>query len=685
MNALVVDDDETSIIMVENVLNQMGYEVHVAHNGREALEVLREKSIHLVITDWEMPEMNGIELCHAIRRSDFSGYVYIIMITGRDGSRQRIEGLHAGADNFLTKPLNPAELLVCLKTAERILALETCELAIFALAKLAESRDSETGAHLERVQSYVRILAEHLSTREKFRGVVDDDYIRLIYQTSPLHDIGKVGIPDAILLKAGKLTEREFAVMKTHAQIGAQTLDAALRRFPNAKFLQMARSIAASHHEKFDGTGYPMGLSGENIPLCGRIVALADVYDALTSRRVYKPAMSHEQAKEIIVRDSGSHFDPEIVAAFLGHEGEFEAVRQRMADAESPASGADNGSAKPAIPASKADTNTVLIVEDDPSQRDMLVTLLTANKYEVIVAGDAETALEMVGNRRPRMIISDWSMPGINGTEFCRRVRALDQGEYIFFLIVTAHSEKRHMIEAFDAGVDDFVVKPFHQGELLARIRAGSRTLRLHDELNRRNDGAAKLNAQLLDLNGKLERLAVTDELTGLYNRRQALLRLEEKSMHADRYGDALSVAMLDIDHFKMINDTYGHDAGDEVLRQVAATMQASVRATDTVCRVGGEEFLIILPAQTAEEAANSAERCRAALAKLPCMVNGVQIAVTVSIGIGSRRVNHGSATALLKDADNALYSAKRAGRNCVRMSGGSGARVQVSYPHDVK
>lgn len=671
MNALVVDDDETSIIMVENVLNQMGYEVHVAHNGREALEILGKKSIHLVITDWEMPEMNGIELCHAIRRSDFSGYVYIIMITGRDGSRQRIEGLHAGADNFLTKPLNPAELLVCLKTAERILALETCELAIFALAKLAESRDSETGAHLERVQGYVRILAEHLSAREKFRGVIDDDYIRLIYQTSPLHDIGKVGIPDSILLKAGKLTEREFAVMKTHAQIGAQTLDAALQRFPNAKFLQMARSIAASHHEKFDGTGYPNGLAGENIPLCGRIVALADVYDALTSRRVYKPPMSHDQAREIIVRDSGSHFDPEIVAAFLSHEAEFDAIRKELTDTEPAPLAVSARAAQEAqiVATPRSNGNTILVVEDDPSQLDMLLTLLESSGFRVLVAKDAEQALGIVSRDRPRMIISDWSMPGINGTEFCRRVRALDQGDYIFFLIVTVHSEKKHMIEAFEAGVDDFVVKPFHQGELLARIRAGSRTLRLHDELHGRNEAAAKLNAQLLELNGKLERLAVTDELTGLYNRRQALQRLEEKSVLAERYGDALSVAMLDIDHFKTINDTHGHDVGDEILRLVAATLQSTVRATDTVCRVGGEEFLIIFPAQTAEEAANSAERCRAALARIPCLVNGVAIGVTVSIGIGSRRVNTGGATALLKDADNALYAAKRAGRNCVRLA----------------
>ena len=239
MHALVVDDDDTSIVVVENILTQMGYEVLIAHNGREALQILQEQSVHLVITDWDMPEMSGTDLCQEIRKGDFTGYVYIIMVTGRNGDQQKLEGLLAGADNFLAKPVKPAELLVCLKTAERILSLETCELAIFALARLAESRDLETGAHIERVQKYARILADELSKSEKYKSIIDREYIRLLHQTSPLHDIGKVGIPDAVLLKPGKLNEREFAVMKTHAEIGAKTLDAALERFPNAKFLQM--------------------------------------------------------------------------------------------------------------------------------------------------------------------------------------------------------------------------------------------------------------------------------------------------------------------------------------------------------------------------------------------------------------------------------------------------------------
>jgi putative two-component system response regulator len=250
MRALLVDDDPTALALMKNILEASEFEVDIAHNGVEALQKLKGGGARLMITDWEMPEMNGLELCNAVRSEDLAGYVYIIMITSKDQPQQKIAGLNAGADNFATKPVNPAELRVCLKNARRILALEMRDLAMFALAKLAESRDPETGSHIERVQSYTRLLAQNLCTTEKYKGVVDGEYVSLIYQTSPLHDIGKVGIPDPVLLKPGKLTDDEMAIMGTHTQLGAQTLDAALHRFPGARFLEMARDIASSHHEK---------------------------------------------------------------------------------------------------------------------------------------------------------------------------------------------------------------------------------------------------------------------------------------------------------------------------------------------------------------------------------------------------------------------------------------------------
>jgi putative two-component system response regulator len=336
VRVLVVEDDDVSAAMLENALSEFGYEVIVARDGCEAFELIRNGFCRLIVSDWEMPQMTGVELCRRIRARRSGGYVYVVLLTSRVGPHDAVEGLNAGADDFLTKPFRPQELCVRLRAGERILSLESRDVTIFALAKLAESRDPETGAHLERIREYCRILAETLATRPEFRNSVDGEYVETIYLTSPLHDIGKVGIPDGVLLKPGRLTEEEFEVMKRHTAIGGQTLDAAARAHPEARFLQMACDIAWSHHERYDGTGYPRGLAGDRIPLCGRIVAVADVYDALTTERVYKPAYSHETARSIILEGRGTYFDPHLVDAFVEQETQFLAVSRQLAESDAP-------------------------------------------------------------------------------------------------------------------------------------------------------------------------------------------------------------------------------------------------------------------------------------------------------------------------------------------------------------
>ncbi len=333
MKILVVDDDAIAREMLSHALDAAGYEVETACDGHEALEVIRQGGFRLVISDWEMPRMSGLELCKAIRSEDFDGYVYVILLTVHGRSQDVVAGLRAGADDYVTKPFETAELEMRIRVGERILSLETRDVTIFAMAKLAESRDPETGAHLERVRSYSFVLAQYLRTLPKYQDQIDSKYVQLLYQTSPLHDIGKIAIPDCVLLKPDHLNEREQKIMRTHTTRGAQTLDAALRQYPHADFLLMARNIAASHHERFDGTGYPNGLCGEDIPLCGRIIALADVYDAITSKRVYKNAFSHDIAHGIIVSESGKHFDPDVVEAFIKNEQAFIDICQRYAHA----------------------------------------------------------------------------------------------------------------------------------------------------------------------------------------------------------------------------------------------------------------------------------------------------------------------------------------------------------------
>lgn len=333
MNAhyvLIVDDDEISIDLLSNVLSSSGYDVLTARNGKEALEKLRESHCRLVVSDLEMPEMDGLELCRRIREGDFSRYIYTILLTSHKGTEDIIAGLSAGADDFVAKPFHPEELTLRVRAGERITAIETRDLAIFAMAKLAESRDTETGAHLERMRNYSQLVAEEMF-RQGYPGVeMDPRFSRLIYQTSPLHDIGKIAIPDYVLLKPGRLSDAEFDIMKRHTVIGAQTLEAALREHPTAGFLSMARDIAASHHERYDGEGYPDGLEGDRIPVAARIASLADVYDALTSKRVYKAAFPHEMARAMVVEESGRQFDPRVVDSFLAVEAQFHEVREQF-------------------------------------------------------------------------------------------------------------------------------------------------------------------------------------------------------------------------------------------------------------------------------------------------------------------------------------------------------------------
>lgn len=329
MNILVVEDDAVAAELLKSVLTELGHSATLSTDGREALDLIRNGDGSVVISDWEMPGLNGLELCRAIRAEELGRYIYVILLTHRDSKSHLVEGLTAGADEFMSKPFSPDELSIRLSNAERLLTLETRDLVIFALAKLAESRDPETGEHLERVRAYSRTLAADLAGHEDFPGEITPGFVSLIYKTSPLHDIGKVSIPDHVLLKPGRLDDQEFEIMKTHAQAGAETLGRALKQYPSAEFLRMARDIAGCHHERYDGQGYPKGLAGKDIPLSARIFAVADVYDALVSNRVYKAAFTHHVARETILKGNGTQFDPVVIQAFLRCEDEFKRLAGR--------------------------------------------------------------------------------------------------------------------------------------------------------------------------------------------------------------------------------------------------------------------------------------------------------------------------------------------------------------------
>lgn len=288
--------------------------------------------------------------------------------------------------------------------------------------------------------------------------------------------------------------------------------------------------------------------------------------------------------------------------------------------------------------------------------------------YVVRSAAGGADALRLMAEWKPQIVVLDWIMPGMEGTDVCRKIRALAADQYTYVIMVTVHVEKHRIVEAFDAGVDDFLSKPLDRGELLARLHAATRTIRLHKKLFRRERRARRLRVRMERLNQELKLLAITDDLTALPNRREANRRLAHTWALAERYGHPLSCAMLDIDDFKSFNDQKGHAAGDAVLKAVADALHGTLRATDGICRYGGDEFLLFFPHQTLDEGAILAERVRrdVDLIRLP---QG-QAPVTLSVGVASRREGMLTYHDLIDTADRALYHAKRLGKNQIWAEG---------------
>ena len=352
---LAVDDVPENLDVLNGILEET-YAVQVALSGRVALKIASgKKQPDLILLDVMMPEMDGFEVCRELKKSALTRNIPVIFVTARDDVADEAHGLSLGAVDYISKPVSPPIVLARIAThlalydqnrvLTRKVAEATAELALAhdvafcGMANLAEYRDSETGGHILRTRDYVGKLARKLMPNVGPKDFLDAASVDLLVKSVPMHDIGKVGIPDAILLKPGKLTFQEFETMKRHTIIGYNTIR---RSESNLKvntdnqnsFLRFAREVTRSHHEKWDGSGYPDGLAGRGIPVAGRLMALADVYDALISKRVYKPAFPHRKAVEIICKDRGTHFDPDIVDAFVEIEGAFKQTAIDFAESE---------------------------------------------------------------------------------------------------------------------------------------------------------------------------------------------------------------------------------------------------------------------------------------------------------------------------------------------------------------
>lgn len=347
---LVVDDTPDNLDLMGDLLMD-DYRVKVANSGKKALEIIQSASPpDLVLLDIMMPEMDGYEVCTILKSSEETKNIPVIFLTAKTNTIDEQKGFEIGAVDYITKPISPAIVMARVKThldlyyknvyLEKLVTQRTHEIAaiqdvtIHAMASLAETRDNETGNHIRRTQNYVKLLAQHLQFHPNYTHFLNmDGVIETLFKSAPLHDIGKVGIPDAILLKPGRFEPSEFEIMKSHPELGQNTiLQAESELGIDVPFLQYAKEIAYGHHEKWDGSGYPQGLSGEDIPISARLMAVADVYDALISRRVYKEGMPHEQAVQIILDGKGTHFDPHIIEAFVVLHETFKEIASNFSD-----------------------------------------------------------------------------------------------------------------------------------------------------------------------------------------------------------------------------------------------------------------------------------------------------------------------------------------------------------------
>ena len=350
---LVVDDNKANLQVLSDMLKEQGYRTRQATSGVAALRAAQSRPPDLILLDIMMPDMSGYEVCDQLKSDSELRDIPVIFLSALSETSDKVKAFSTGAADYVTKPFQFDEVRARVEThlglrrlqlqietinreLQRLVQEQVKEIAdsqmatIFALAKLAESRDDDTGRHLEHVQELCSLLATKMRDQRLHADLIDDAYVDNVAHAAPLHDIGKVAIPDHILLKPGKLTAEEFEIMKTHTVLGAQTLDAVRHEYSHNAFIDMGVQIARSHHERWDGAGYPDGLAGDDIPLSARIMSVVDVYDAVRSNRVYKKGRTHDEACDIIQSGSGAQFDPDVVAAFGELRQPFDDVWREM-------------------------------------------------------------------------------------------------------------------------------------------------------------------------------------------------------------------------------------------------------------------------------------------------------------------------------------------------------------------
>ncbi len=842
---LVVDDQPQNIELLEAYLVPQGYEIITSANGEEALGKLSGNQIDLILLDVMMPGMDGFEVTRRVRQDDTHRLLPIILVTALRETEDRVKGIEAGCDDFLSKPVDKTELLarvqsllkvkdyndlmnnyqkeleseVTGRTEELKHAFERIKTAsldtIYRLSMASEYKDEDTGAHIKRMSRYSAAIARRMG--------LDESTVETILYAAPMHDLGKIGIPDQILMKPAKLDPIEWEIMKLHTVIGAKILKGS-----DAEFIRLGESIAQCHHEKWDGSGYPGSLKGNKIPIAGRIAAIADVFDALTSKRPYKEAFSVEKSLGIIGEGRESHFDPDVVDAFFAIQDEILTIKKQYANdnqqifdipelktmlqqysgkglhQEPKVSEAEGKKPDDLINASElryrrlfeAAQEGILILDAETGQiidvNPFLIEMLGYSKKEFLgkklweigpfkdVAASKQSFTELQSKKYVRYedlplerydgkpinvefisIVYDYddkkviqcnirditerkiaeealaqaaerdSAVSILASKLVSSISIADISE----LVLESAERFTHSTYGFVGYIDieiGYMISPvmtggiwepspskdetsifrkssglwewvlYNRQSLLTNTPADDprfadtapSRIPIHNFLsapaligtelvgqvalansnrkyNQQDLGFVERLATLYAVaiqhqrtEDKIRKMAYHDPLTGLPNRALFNDRYTIALAGAKRYHKKIGLMVLDIDHFKNINDTLGHGAGDEVLKDFSGKLLGILRKTDTIMRSGGDEFVIMITdAGELEHIANVAQRLLEATRK-PFMFQDDEVKITVSIGISSYPEDGDDIETLLKCADIAMYHIKETGHD---------------------
>ncbi|MBU5628225.1 diguanylate cyclase [Oscillibacter sp. MSJ-2] len=671
---LIADDSEINRAMLSDILAP-DYEVLEASDGEEAVACLdqRHSEIALVILDIVMPNMDGFEVLAVMNRNGWVNNIPVIIVSSETSSSYIDHAYQLGASEYINRPFfkvaiqhrvdSTIKLHAKQKHLENIVAEQILDkeksnmVMVDILSHIVEFRNGESGLHVLHIRTVTEILLKQLR-RTCRQYELTPARIALITNASSLHDIGKISIPEDILNKPGKLTKQEFEIVKTHSALGAQMLEG-LTYYQEEELVQVARDICRWHHERYDGSGYPDGLKGDEIPISAQVVAIADVYDALTSRRVYKPAYSHEQAMCMILNGECGAFNP-LLLNCLNAAGEYLKREVRVRSAGKITRDSIHTLAYDAIHSYNVSDRTLDLLEQERTKYQFYALMTKEIQFEYSYGSDV-------------LILSEWGASHLGIKESIPHPRSSPA-----LLRIFSKEDFSDLCERLKAAVPSSpIVSQVYRLTVRGEPRwykAVARPIWGLDE----DAPPTQIIGKFVDNEEEqsaLEMLTLQarhDDLTGLLNRNYAHDEIAQRLSNL-KETESGALMVLDLDTFKNVNDNYGHSYGDQMLKAFAERLKSSVRASDLVARIGGDEFLLYM------EYKESVEKL---VERIFHTVSGTYggFEVSVSIGVALAPQNGTVYEELFLCADQALYACKQDGRNRWRFYDGSMRGILSSH-----